>query len=151
MTVRRRRKKNKLRGKRTHGAGDTKNRRGAGNKGGRGKAGSHKHKFSKYYGLFGTEKKKVMGKPKPLSLNIENVIAMLPLWEKEGKVEKNGGVFVLDGKKVGIGKILGRGQIGFPLYLKNIKASSQALAKIEKAKGRVLAENEEFELGDEEE
>ena len=53
MPERTRRKKNKLRGNRTHGKGNTKNHRGAGSKGGRGRAGSHKHKFSKYYKTFG--------------------------------------------------------------------------------------------------
>ena len=57
MVVRRRKKKNKLRGQRTHGGGGTKNRRGAGCRGGVGKAGSHKHKFSKYYVEFGIKKK----------------------------------------------------------------------------------------------
>ena len=53
MVVRKRRKKNKQRGERTHGHGNTKNKRGAGSRGGVGKAGSHKHKYSKYYDSFG--------------------------------------------------------------------------------------------------
>jgi len=38
-------KKRRQRGSRTHGGGSHKNRRGAGNRGGRGNAGSHKHEF----------------------------------------------------------------------------------------------------------
>ena len=73
MTIRKRKKKNKLRGHRTHGKGDTKNHRGAGSRGGVGRAGSHKHKFTKYYGEFGTEKKKVAGKPIGPSINLDQI------------------------------------------------------------------------------
>ena len=60
MVVRKRKKLvNKMLGQRTRGNGDTKRRRGAGSRGGRGLAGSHKHKYSKYAGKFGQEKKKV--------------------------------------------------------------------------------------------
>ena len=65
MVVRRRKKRvNKMLGQRTRGNGDTKRRRGAGSRGGRGLAGSHKHKYSKYAGKFGKEKKKVKDEEK---------------------------------------------------------------------------------------
>jgi len=137
MTVRKRRKKNKLRGQRTHGRGDTKNRRGAGNRGGRGRAGSHKHKFSKYYGVFGTERKGVKGKTRLEAINLDDLARLIPVWEKEKKIEKNGKTIFLDGKNVSIGKILGRGETWFQLHLKNVRVSSRAAAKIENAKGTI--------------
>ena len=57
MVVRKRRKVNKQLGERTHGHGDTKNWRGSGNRGGVGRAGSHKHKFSKYWMTFGIKRR----------------------------------------------------------------------------------------------
>ena len=79
MTVRKRKKKNILRGHRTHGHGDTKNGRGAGSRGGVGRAGSHKHKFTKYAGEFGIEKKQVIGKPIGPSMNLDQIEQMLPV------------------------------------------------------------------------
>lgn len=136
MVVRKRRKKNKLRAQRTHGKGDTKNKRGAGCRGGRGRAGSHKHKYSKYYGTFGKEKKKVRGKKKGMEVNLEQLQLMLPRWGK-GKVEKKENSFVVDGKKAGIGKVLSRGEISEKIVLKNARASKRAKEKIEKAGGKV--------------
>jgi len=46
MTERKRRKKNRVRGERTHSKGDTKNNRGGGSRGGRGRAGATKGKFA---------------------------------------------------------------------------------------------------------
>lgn len=143
MTVRKRKKKNKLRGQRTHGKGDTKNKRGSGNKGGKGRAGSHKHKFTKYYGFFGSEKKRIIGKPKLMSVNLDDIQKLVPVWEKENKVEKRGKAIFLDGKIAGIGKVLGRGSIDFPLFLKNVKVSSKAIVKIEKADGKIMEAGEE--------
>ncbi len=145
MTVRKRRKKNKLRGQRTHGKGDTKNKRGSGSRGGVGKAGSHKHKFTKYYGTFGTEKKKVIGKPRPKAVNLEELQTLIPEWEKEKKVERKGNTVIIDGKISGVGKILGKGSIDFPLFLKKIKASAKAAKKIENAKGKIDAFEEDIE------
>ena len=146
MTVRKRRKKNKLRGQRTHGKGDTKNKRGSGSRGGIGRAGSHKHKYSKYYMVFGTEKKKIKGKPRLLTVNLDDLARLIPSWEKENKVERKGKAIILDGKKIGIGKILGRGSIEFPVFLKNIKASAKTVEKIEKAQGKFTDAFEEDEL-----
>ncbi len=135
MTVRKRKKKNRLRGERTHGKGDTKNKRGAGTRGGKGKAGSHKHKYSKYYGTFGkhgTLKAKSRGK----SVNVEQIETLLQKWLDKKLVQKEGKVFVINGKKTKISKVLGRGEIKIAVKLVNIKASKKATEKIEKAGGK---------------
>ena len=75
MVVRKRRKKNRMRGSRTHGCGGTKQKRGSGGRGGVGLAGGHKHKFSLYYadhfgeksGLKPKDKGKAMPIPCPLA------------------------------------------------------------------------------------
>ena len=130
MTVRKRKKKNILRGHRTHGHGDTKNGRGAGSRGGVGRAGSHKHKFTKYAGEFGIEKKQVIGKPIGPSMNLDQIEQMLPKWLASEKVVKEGNSIVVDGKKVKLAKIVGRGKLVSKIIFENLNASKKAVEKI---------------------
>ncbi len=136
MSVRKRRKKDKQRGMRTHGKGNTKNSRGAGSRGGRGRAGSHKHKYSKYYADFGGKKAmKPAKKGKAINLSeLENLVEVLV---SRKKAEERDGKIFIDGKKAGISKILSRGIIKKRLVLKNIKASRKATEKIVKAGGTI--------------
>jgi large subunit ribosomal protein L15 len=150
MTVRRRRKKNTVRGHRTHGQGDTKNRRGAGSRGGRGRAGSHKHKYTKYFGTFGKNKKKVIGKPLGPSINLDQIEQLLPTWIAAEKVSKEGNKIIVDGKKIGFAKILARGQLKSKVVFENFKASQRAMEKL-KESGSVVKGLEEEELETEEE
>ncbi|MEM4256966.1 MAG: uL15 family ribosomal protein [Candidatus Diapherotrites archaeon] len=142
MVVRKRRKKNKLRGMRQHGAGDKKNRRGAGTRGGRGKAGSHKHKFSKYYTYFGV---KITRKPKKKmpALNLDQISNRLQEWVKEGKAKVEDGFYVLDGKKLGFGKVLSKGNLKEKLVVVNAKVSEKASEKILQSGGKILEIGEE--------
>lgn len=153
MTVRKKRRVNKLRGKRFHGHGNTKNARGKGARGGMGRAGSHKHKFSSYWMTFGI-KVTLKAKPKPKALNLSDFLGMIPQWVTEKKAERKGGQVLVDGRKTGVGKILGRGEVGEKLVLTNIAVSKHAREKIEEAGGSVdgkSAENEEFEAEEEDE
>jgi large subunit ribosomal protein L15 len=145
MTVRKRRKKNKLRGQRTHGHGDTKNRRGAGSRGGRGRAGSHKHKFTKYYGGFGKEKKKLRGKARGRALNLDQIGQFLGEWVAAGKAEKKGNTFAVDGKKAGFAKIVARGELQARIAFENVKASKRALEKLKKSGSTVKEHGKEAE------
>ena len=143
MVVRKRRRVNKLRGRRTHGAGDTKNRRGAGSRGGRGRAGSHKHKFSKYWMTFGM-KRKLKAKRKLIAVNVQEIYKFLD--DKD----------VLDGKVKGIGKILGKGELKKKITVRNVKVTGQAAEKIIAAGGKIegmeegSTEVDEFEPEEEE-
>ena len=136
MVVRRRRKKNKLRGQRTHGGGGTKNRRGAGSRGGVGRAGSHKHKFSKYYTHFGT-KRTLKAKEKPVAVNLEYIEQKLVEWVRMGKAKKDGTLVIVDGDSLGFGKVLARGAIKQKIRLVNASASKSAAEKIVAAGGQV--------------
>ncbi|MEK6902149.1 MAG: uL15 family ribosomal protein [archaeon] len=127
----------KQRGERTHGHGDTKNRRGSGNRGGRGRAGSHKHKFSKYYMTFGIKIRMNPMHLKGKALNVGQVSDQLNEWMRLGKVTQEDGMWVVDGKKVGIAKILGAGEATKGLYIQNIKVSEKARQKIEEAEGEI--------------
>jgi large subunit ribosomal protein L15 len=137
MDVRKRRRSNKLRGQRTHGKGDTKNKRGAGNRGGVGRAGSHKHKYTKYYGQFGVEKKQLIGKDKGITLKIEDIETMIPKWENKKLVDNSGKQIVLDGKKIKVRKIVATGDINTAVTLVNIEASKRAEEKIVASGGKV--------------
>jgi len=133
MVVRRVRKKNKVRGHRTHGKGNTKNKRGAGCRGGRGKAGSNKHKYSKYYVDFGG-KVRLKAKDRPKTLNLADLTDMMPMLERKGLVEKKGGFYLVDGDRIGCGKLLGRGDVDMKIEVSGMAVSKAAARKIE-AKG----------------
>jgi len=136
MVVRRQKKTNKLRGQRSHGKGDTKNKRGAGVRGGVGKAGSHKHKFSKYYTEFGV-KIRLKPKQKGDAVNIADLEKYLNKKLEKKLVEKNNDVFIVDGKKCGLDKILGRGQTTIKIETTNVKAVEKAKEKIEELGGKI--------------
>ncbi len=133
MVVRRRKKKNKLRGNRTHGKGNTKNKRGAGCRGGRGRAGSKKHKKMMF--LREERKKRLKPKRKGLALNLDELTKIVEKALAEGIATKEKGFVVIDGKKLGIEKILGRGEIKEKVKILNAKVSSRAKEKIEAAGG----------------
>jgi len=138
MTVRKRKRKNKLRAQRTHGSGNTKNRRGAGSRGGRGRAGSQKHKFNLYVKSFGKERKQIIGKKKPEAINLDLLVQLLPKWIIEKKAEKTAEGIVIDGKKIGYQKLLGKAHVlKEKLILKNLTASKKAAEKIIAAGGKV--------------
>jgi len=142
MVVRKRRRSNKKRGGRTQ-HGNTKNWRGGGSRGGRGRAGSHKHKYSKYYKTFGV---KIRMKPKQAAdkvINIGDLDALIPHWLEQKKCEKDAeNRVVLDGKKIGITKILGAGTTQYELVLKNISSSKKAGEKLKKAEDEFEPEEE---------
>ncbi|MFA6268673.1 MAG: uL15m family ribosomal protein [archaeon] len=133
MTDRKRRKKNKLRGQRTMGAGNTKNRRGAGCRGGRGKAGSNKHRFHSMRRLrLRRYKLKIDMKVNAITLKqLDLIIEQLAI---QGKVKKEGDSYIVDSKS-GYTKVLSQGEATHKIILK-INASTKAIAKIIKAGGK---------------
>ncbi|MCR4368332.1 MAG: uL15 family ribosomal protein [archaeon] len=152
MVVRTRKKKNKVRGERTHGGGGTKNRRGAGSRGGRGRAGSHKHKYSLYYKTFGI-KQTLKPKVHASSVNVSHISDNFEKWVAQGKAKRDGDVTIIDGKKLGFAKVLGRGTIDKKIKLVNCLASAGAATKIVEAGGDAgteAAESFEAEAEDEE-
>ncbi len=144
MVERKRKKRNRLRGQRSHGAGNTKNRRGAGWRGGRGRAGSHKHKFAKLHATFGIKKK--LKKQETLrAINLETLEKEIAKPSNAEKIEKKGDAIIVDGKILKIGKILGRGSISQKIIAKNLAVSKSAEKKIVEAGGEVQKETIEEE------
>lgn len=142
--IRKTRKIRKMRGSRTVGGGCSKKRRGAGHRGGRGRAGGHKHMWSwviKYepdrYGKHGFKRpQKTIFKYRPLNLDFLDEKADELV--KQGLATKEKGKIVVDVTQLGYNKVLGKGKITQPLLVKSVKFSKTAISKIEDAGGEAV-------------
>ena len=143
--VRRRKKSIKFRGRTTHGYGSRKKHRGAGSRGGRGRAGSGKRSGHKK-NLFGpTNKKGFTSRKKDLlgPLRVINVGDLteqkVHRWVKEGKAVRNDGAVTINLKQLGYGKLLGAGSTFLKLKIIVPMWSPQAVEKIKAAGGEVIS------------
>lgn len=132
MVVRKKRKVRKFRGKRSYGYGSHKKHRGGGSRGGRGKAGMHKHKWSytvKYepdhFGKRGFKHPPGAAK-RVKAINLKYLEALA------------GGKKKLDLSKLGYNKVLGNGNISSALEVTAEAFSKKAIEKIEAAGGKVV-------------
>ncbi|MCQ2964194.1 MAG: 50S ribosomal protein L15 [archaeon] len=142
--IRKQRKINKMRGSRSNGGGCTKKRRGAGHKGGKGKAGAGKHHWTttvienkNYFGKHGFKRpQKTIYKYYPVNLGFLNDKA--EQFVEEGKATKEGDVIVIDVTELGYNKVLANGYLTAPLTIKAPEFSESAVAKIEEAGGEAV-------------
>lgn len=120
-------------GHRSHGRGNVKNRRGSGNRGGRGKAGICKHKgtwAAKYApGYFGK-----CGFVRPVGKDVK-VAHLYEINQKavSNELEKKGGKFHFDFD----GKILATGSVTVPLSIKASSWSKNVEKKLSSAGGDI--------------
>ncbi|MBI2084479.1 MAG: 50S ribosomal protein L15 [Candidatus Aenigmarchaeota archaeon] len=140
MVVRKRKKHSRFRGNR-HYHGSHKNWKGGGNRGGRGQAGMHKHKWTftvKYdpdhYGKHGFTRHAQVKEIKAINLKdldriIDRLVAQKLAGEENGKVKINL-------PKIGYDKLLGSGNVTRPLIVEAKQFSKNAVAKLEKAGGK---------------
>jgi len=141
------RKIRKQRGSRTHGWGRVGQHRAGGSRGGHGKAGFHKHKWSyvikyepDYFGKKGfTSPKSVRRK-----VNVINVGVLDEMAEKLS-TRKEKDKFFIDLESLGYTKLLGTGNVTKPLIVKVPSCSSSATEKIKEAGGQILIKSEELE------
>ncbi len=133
MPPRKSRRKKKELGKRTFGRGNVKNRRGSGNRGGRGMAGVDKHKWSwamvydkDYYSKHGFHNPTRREVPK-INLYAINQMAIT------GKLEQKDGKYVFEFN----GKVLASGKVTVPLSIKAKAWSKNVQEKLEAAKGDI--------------
>jgi len=133
MVERRRRKKNKLRGQRTMGAGNTKNRRGAGCRGGRGNAGANKSKFHTI-GRLKDRKYRLKGERKGQAISAGRLDEMLDELVAKKKAVKEKEMYIVDAKS-GFAKVLSEGEVKHKIVLR-INASERAIKKIIAAGGK---------------
>lgn len=125
----RRKKVRKMRGSKTHGYGSKKKHRGKGSRGGKGYAGSHKHKYSyivKYepwhFGYKGFHSLK----KKEKTVNIKELEKL------------SSGMNDIDLSALGIVKLLSAGELKRPITVHVSKCSKKAREKVEKAGGKIV-------------
>ncbi len=142
--IRKQRKIRKLRGSRTIARGCSKKNRGAGNRGGKGMAGGHKHHWTwmvindpKHFGKYGFKRpQQSIFKYSPVNLDY--------LDEKSGELVKKGlateenGKVVIDVTELGYNKVLGKGKLNRSLVIKSPQFSQTATRKIEEAGGEAV-------------
>lgn len=135
------RKTQKRRGSRTHGYGSAQKHRGAGSRGGRGMAGSKKHKWSfvsKYMpGYFGKKGFKRPITQKANTINVGELDSNLEKWAEKGMVEKKTREYSVSLNALGYEKLLGSGKILKKVSVTVKNCSKKAREKIEKAGGAI--------------
>jgi large subunit ribosomal protein L15 len=142
--IRKTRKICKLRGSRTVAGGCSKKRRGAGNRGGKGKAGGHKHHWTwtvkfdpKHFGKYGFKRPQGASQIfNPVNVdfldeNSEKLLSQGIATEEDNKI-------IIDVTELGYNKVLGKGKISKALTIKAPQFSKSAVSKIENAGGEAL-------------
>jgi large subunit ribosomal protein L15 len=142
--IRKTRKICKLRGSRTVAGGCSKNNRGAGNRGGKGLAGGHKHHWTwmvkydpKHFGKYGF-KRPQGSKFKFNPVNIDFLDQNADELVTRGFATKEKNNIVIDVTEIGYNKVLGKGRISKALTIKSPQFSQSALKKIEDAGGEAI-------------
>ena len=135
-------KRSKFRGTRTCGGGTHKNRRGAGNRGGRGRAGQRDHRFSRFY-LAGAVKNGKHGfvnkNPSPISaIDVGELDQAAPRLLEMGLASQEGDAITIDATQIGIDKILGSGRVTRKLQIQAQSFTDRAKEKIEAMGGQAL-------------
>jgi large subunit ribosomal protein L15 len=142
------RKVRKKRGSRTHGYGQVGQHRSGGGRGGHGKAGYDKHKWTyvlrydpTYWEKKGFVPAKTLGR-KANIINVGELDDLVAKLEAEKKLEKKERKVFLDLEDLGYDKLLGKGKVIQPMLIKVESSSETALKKLEEAGGQILKEKE---------
>lgn len=142
------RKVRRQRGSRTHGWGQIGQHRAGGGRGGHGKAGLDKHKWTyviKYDPTYWEKKGFVSTRTLGRKVNVINVGKLDDLADKlesEKKLERKNKKIFLDLESLGYDKLLGTGEIIKPMLVKVASYSEAASRKLEEAGGQILKEKE---------
>ncbi|PVX25802.1 MAG: 50S ribosomal protein L15 [Candidatus Bathyarchaeum sp.] len=142
------RKVRRQRGSRTHGWGQIGQHRAGGGRGGHGKAGLDKHKWTyvvkhdpTYWLKKGFVSARALGK-KVSIINVGKLDDLADMLESEKKLEKKDTKIYLDLESLGFDKLLGTGIISQPMVVKVGAYSEAASRKLEEAGGEILKEAE---------
>jgi large subunit ribosomal protein L15 len=147
MTTHKDKKVKSYRGSKTHGGGSMKKRRGAGNRGGKGLAGSGKragHKVQYIIKRFG---KGYLGKNGFTSgkkievrrINLKDIESNLDNYMERGFAKKEGDFVSINLKDIGYDKLLGSGKVKTKFQIKVKFFSKKAKEKLEKIGGQIVA------------
>ena len=134
-------KRSKYRGSRTCGGGTHKNRRGAGNRGGRGRAGINAHHFVKWYKemggpVFGKNGFSNSSQTTVTVIDVGIIDQIVPSLLAQGIAKNEGDVIVINTADMGIEKVLGSGKVTKKMNISAQAFSESAKAKIEKMGGK---------------
>ncbi|MFH1257525.1 MAG: uL15m family ribosomal protein [Candidatus Micrarchaeota archaeon] len=130
-------------GNRTFGAGNTKNRRGKGSRGGVGRGGFHKHNRMKYL----VEEGPSTTAPGFVNVSRKKIIEV-PLNQLQRQIEKNvakkeGDGYAFDLRRKGkLVKLLGNGEFKYKANITVDLFSGSAKAKVESAGGKIISGGE---------
>lgn len=150
MTVTKKKKVRNYRGSKTHGGGAMKKRRGAGSRGGRGRAGSGKRSDSQKPSYW---KDWEMGKHGftshsrnvVVATNVSDLHREIARLVEQGKATQKGSAFTIDLSDIGVDKLLGSGKITSAVHVTVKSASARAIEKVEAAGGSVSVSEEALE------
>jgi large subunit ribosomal protein L15 len=136
-------KRSKFRGSRTCGGGTHKNRRGAGNRGGRGRAGINAHHFVKWYKemggpVFGKDGFHNQTTTDVTTIDVGALDQIIPSLIAQGIAKQEGDAVAINVADMGIEKVLGSGKVTKKINLSASAFSEAAKAKIEKMGGKAL-------------
>jgi large subunit ribosomal protein L15 len=134
-------KRSKYRGSRTCGGGTHKNRRGAGNRGGRGRAGINAHHFVKWYKemggpVFGKNGFSNSSQITVTVIDVGIIDQIIPSLLAQGIAKNEGDVIVINTADMGIEKVLGSGKVTKKMNISAQAFSESAKVKIEKMGGK---------------
>jgi large subunit ribosomal protein L15 len=142
------RKIRRYRGSRTHGYGQIGQHRCRGGRGGTGKAGLDKHKWTfvlrndpTYWEKKGFVSARTLGK-KVRIINIGKLDDLADKLEVDKKLERKEQKIFLNLEELGYDKLLGTGEISKPLLIKVGSYSESASKKLEEAGGAIFKEVE---------
>lgn len=137
------RKVRKLRGSRTHGWGQVGQHRGIGMRGGHGKAGRKKHKWTyvvkhdpNYFGKHGFQRSWVN---RPTTMNVGELDTQIEELVAREEIRKEDAIYHINLEDLGIGKLLGAGRVTKPLNIIVKSWSATAAQKIEEAGGQIFS------------
>lgn len=138
MAIRKRKKKSRMRASLTHGWGDKKKHRSAGNRGGRGRAGSGKRGDAKKPSFWaegrpGKHGFKSRSTTKQNAITLEQVTVLID----HKKIEKKGSSYDVNLTEMGYTKLLSTGSAKYPMNVTVAHATGKAVSKVEAASGSV--------------
>ncbi|MFB6127453.1 MAG: uL15m family ribosomal protein [Halolamina sp.] len=138
-------KKRRNRGSRTHGGGSHKNRRGAGHRGGRGRAGRDKHEYQNYdpLGKYGFDRPE-SARDDVVEVKVQKLDEDATLLAADGLAETEGDGYVIDARDVAedgyeadVVKLLGGGQVRNELHVTADAFTAGARGLVEESGGSV--------------
>jgi large subunit ribosomal protein L15 len=135
-------KSRKQRGSTYHGWGRGQaHHKGAGNRGGRGRAGTGKRADAKKPSFWKEPTGKIgftsKGRKKINAINLEEVKVNIALWLEKGFATKTPGGYRVDVKKAGYNKLLGTGEVKEKFIITTDFASRNVIEKVKAAGGEV--------------